>query len=235
VKRRELGNSGDETVENAFPSVGDTIRDAAGKIACHMTRSTAITKSERTRESQLLEKAVELFSNGGYRETSLQDVADKLGITRPLFYYYFETKEELLWRIIGHLGDHLLESALPIGASDDSPSTKLRRLLETHVEVLLSNLGAFRIYFAERHLLKDVRDRRLKRGEGAYQTLISEVIADGQKLGEFRDGDPATLTRLLTGMANSVTRWYVPTGSLSVDELVTMVADCAVAGVARPR
>jgi TetR/AcrR family transcriptional regulator, cholesterol catabolism regulator len=212
---------------------GSEVCADVGKMArADVTRPTETTKAQRKRESQLLEKAVELFSNGGYRETSLQDVADKLGITRPLFYYYFETKEDLLWRIIGHLGDHLLESALPIGTSDDTPTSRLRRLLETHVQVLLSNLDAFRIYFAERHLLKGVRDRRLKRGEGAYESLISEVISDGQRLGQFRGGDPAILTRLLTGMANSVTRWYVPTGSLSVDELSRMVADCAIASVA---
>src|SRR5690606_37068825 len=101
----------------------------------------------------------------------------KLGITRPLFYYYFETKEELLWRIIGHLGDHLLENARPIAASDRPPAERLPRLLQAHVEALLTNVDAFRIYFAERHLLQGKRDRRLKRGENAYQELIADVIA----------------------------------------------------------
>jgi TetR/AcrR family transcriptional regulator, cholesterol catabolism regulator len=192
---------------------------------------TAEPKVKRKREEQLVAKAVELFSNGGYRETSLQEIADKLGIARPLFYYYFETKEELLWRIIGHLGDELLENARPVADADAAPGDKLSRLIETHVSALLTNVDAFRIYFAERHLVKGARHRRLNKGETAYQDLICAVIVEGQRSGEFRDGDPATLTRLLTGMANSTTRWYSDTGTLSIEELSRVAAECATAAV----
>ena len=68
------------------------------------------------REDELLQNAIRLFSRGGFQQTSLQEIASELGITRPLFYYYFESKEDLLWRIIGHLGD-LLEQAEPIGVA----------------------------------------------------------------------------------------------------------------------
>jgi len=79
-----------------------------------MAPSTA--KVERAREQQLVAQAVELFSHGGYRETSIREIAEKLGITRPLFYYYFDSKEELLWGIIGHIGYRLLEQGRPIAA-----------------------------------------------------------------------------------------------------------------------
>jgi AcrR family transcriptional regulator len=184
-------------------------------------------KTKRTREEQLVAQAVQLFSHGGYRETSLQEIADKLGITRPLFYYYFETKEELLWRIIGHLGDHLLENARPIAASELSPTEKLPQIISAHVEALLDNVDAFRIYFAERHLLTGKHDRRLKRGENAYQELIATVITQGQETGHFRDDDPRVLTRLLTGMANSTTRWYVANGNLATTELATLAGQMA--------
>lgn len=198
-----------------------------------MTRSTEPVRGKRKREEQLVAKALELFSNGGYRETSLQEIADRLGIARPLFYYYFETKEDLLWRIIGHLGDELLENARPIAESDAPPEEKLQALIETHVRALLSNVDAFRIYFAERHLVKGPRHRRLKKGETAYQELISGVVLEGQRAGAFRDGDPAVVTRLLIGMANSVTRWYSASGSLSIDELSREAAELA-AGTLRP-
>jgi AcrR family transcriptional regulator len=188
-------------------------------------------KLKSTREEQLVEQAVQLFSHGGYRETTLQDIANKLGITRPLFYYYFESKEELLWRIIGQLGDHLLENARPIAAADTSPVEKLPRLIEAHVEALLANVDAFRIYFAERHLLQGKRDRRMKRGENAYQELIADVIAEGQERGDFRDGDPRLLTRYLTGMANSVSRWYTEGGNLNIDELSTLAGELAASAV----
>jgi AcrR family transcriptional regulator len=178
-----------------------------------------------TREAQLVEQAIQLFSRGGYRETSLQQVTDALGITRPLFYYYFESKEDLLWRIIGRLGDDLLDAAQPIGASPLSAAERITRIIDAHARAILENIDAFRIYFAERHLLSGDRDHRLRRGEEDYLELVAAVIADGQRAGVFRPGAPRVLSRMLTGMANSMTRWYVDHGLYDIDELSSLAAD----------
>jgi TetR/AcrR family transcriptional regulator, cholesterol catabolism regulator len=185
-----------------------------------------------SREEELLRNAIELFSRGGFRETSLQEIADKLCITRPLFYYYFESKEDLLWRIIGQLGDTLLEQARPIAVADETPTRRLARLFERHVETLLENVDAFRIYFAERNQLSGKRDMRLKRGERLYHELITDVIAEGQQLGEIRSGDPHLATRLAMGTANSVLRWYTPAGAISARDLTSATVEYMLAGLA---
>lgn len=185
-----------------------------------------------SREEELLNNAIQLFSRGGFRETSLQEIAHQLSITRPLFYYYFESKEDLLWRIIGHLGDTLLEQARPIAIAEETPSYRLMLLFRRHIETLLENVDAFRIYHAERHLLSGKRDLRLKRGERLYHKLITDVIAQGQQLGEIRHGDPHLATRLAVGTANSLLRWYTPTGALSREELVETTVRYILAGLA---
>jgi AcrR family transcriptional regulator len=185
-----------------------------------------------SREEELLRNAIQLFSRGGFRETSLQEIADELGITRPLFYYYFESKEDLLWRIIGHLGDTLLEQARPIAIADEAPTRRLTRLFERHVETLLENVDAFRIYFAERNQLSGKRDLRLKRGERLYHELITEVIVEGQRLGEIRPGDPRLTARLAMGTANSLLRWFTPAGAISAPELMSVTVEYMLAGLA---
>lgn len=184
------------------------------------------------REDELLQNAIRLFSRGGFQETSLQEIASELGITRPLFYYYFESKEDLLWRIIGHLGDRLLEQAEPIAIAAASPPERVRRIFEKHAETLVENVDAFRIYFAERHLLTGKRDLRIKRGELRYHDLIATVIAEGQQLHQFRTGDPHFLTRLAVGTANAPLRWYRPSGSMSPREMIDAIADFILAGLA---
>ncbi len=188
-----------------------------------------------SREEELLRNAILLFSRGGFRKTSIQEIARELGITRPLFYYYFESKEDLLWRIIGHLGDTLLEQARPIALADESPSQRLTLLFRRHVETLLENVDAFRIYYAERHLLSGKRDLRLKRGERLYHELITDVIAQGQRLGEIRDSDRHLATRLAMGTANSLLRWYTPTGTLSREQLVETTVRYMLAGLTSAR
>lgn len=185
-----------------------------------------------SREEELLRNAIQVFSRGGFRETSLQEIADELGITRPLFYYYFESKEDLLWRIIGHLGDTLLEQARPIAAGDEPPMRRLTSLFEHHVSTLLENVDAFRIYFAERNQLSGQRDLQLKGDERLYYELITEVISEGQRWGQVRPGDPYLATRLALGTANSLLRWYSPAGAISSPEAISAAVRYMLAGLA---
>lgn len=181
-----------------------------------------------SRENQLLAQAIELFSQSGYRETGLQEIADKLNITRPLFYYYFESKDDLLWRIIGQLGDQLLDRAKPIAASDLQPREKMAKLLEGHADTLLRNVHAFRIYFAERHNLDGPRHRRLLRGEKEYYDLLRSVIIEGQERNEFKPTDSAILARLVMGMGNSILRWYESGGAMARENVINTFAEAGV-------
>lgn len=185
----------------------------------------------RGREQEILDGALELFSRQGYRETSLQEIADRLGITRPAFYYYFRSKEEILWRLVEDLGNRLLDQATPVARGDDPPSPRLRTLMVRHVQTVLHNAAAFRVYFQDRGSLEGPRDEQLKRGEHAYAALIAELIDEGQRAGVFRMGDTGVLALLVIGLANSPLRWFSPTGRLSVDALAEQVGDLALASL----
>lgn len=194
--------------------------------------NTGVAKLEIGREEQILQEALRLFSQAGYHGTSLQEIADELGITRPAFYYYFNSKDELLWRLIGNLGDQLLEEARPIVATEASPREKLRELLVTHTRTILGNRDAFKIYFTERHLVGTRRDRQLRRGEEQYHRLFEKVIQDGQAEGIFRDDNATVLSLLMTGLANSALRWFQPRRDLSLEDVSELVADLGLAALA---
>lgn len=191
---------------------------------------------KRGREEQLLQLAKEYFSRGGFRETSLQQIADELGITRPLFYYYFESKDALLWRLIGDLGDGLLERARPLVREHDDPVEAISRVVRAHTVILLENLAAFKIYFAERHSLEGALNDQLLAGEKEYRALFRDVIRKGQERGLFRTDDANTLAHLVLGLANSPVRWYLPSGPLNADGLSLLVADMTLSAlVGRPK
>lgn len=184
-----------------------------------------------SREEELLRGAIVLFSRNGFRETSMQELADQLNITRPLVYYYFESKEELLWRIIGHLTDNLLEQARPIAAGEAAPLSRLRLLIDAHVRTLLANLDAFRILFAERHNVTGRQDLRLKRGEGLYHALISGVVAEAQEAGVVMPGNPRLIAKLAMSSANSILRWYLPGATTPPATITSTTVDFIVRGL----
>jgi len=183
------------------------------------SRKPARRPSGAAREEQLLKRALALFSEVGYHETSLQQIADHLGITRPLFYYYFESKEDLLSKLIGHLGDAMLERVRPALESDGGPLEVLEETFRTHVGVLLENREAFRVYFAERNLGKELRFPHVLKGEEQYMALVTGVVQHGQELGLVRPGNARVVALFATGMLNSVLRWYAPGGALQPDEI----------------
>src|ERR1700733_5029629 len=76
------------------------------------------------------------------------------------------------------------------------------------------------------------RDLRLKRGERLYHELITEVVVEGQRLGEIRPGDPHLATRLAMGTANSLLRWFTPAGTISAAELMSATVEYMLAGLA---
>jgi AcrR family transcriptional regulator len=204
-----------------------------GEIDSSETLAMSSSATRELRELRLQQQARFFFSVNGYEAASVQEIADALGITRPLFYYYFRSKEELLWRIIGELGDELLAQAREAITADEPPARILRNIIRLHANALLSDSEAFKIYFIERRTLTEERELAIRQGEVEYVQTIAAVVTAAQRASEIRDGDPHVLARLMTGLANSVLRWYSPDGDLGREELAALVADTAIAGLRR--
>src|ERR1700733_3944476 len=121
------------------------------------------------RQEQLTRAACEVFALKGYSAASIQDVADKVGVLKGSLYYYIETKEDLLWRIVEDVhaqSAEILEEAL---ALDVTPIERIRIFIARHVEWYLTNLQEVGVFFREwRHLTGErhriIRERR--RGYG---------------------------------------------------------------------
>jgi AcrR family transcriptional regulator len=63
------------------------------------TGPRASTARRELVENEIYENAIRLFAERGFAGTSLQDIADALGITRPALYYYVKSKDELLAKL----------------------------------------------------------------------------------------------------------------------------------------
>ncbi len=82
------------------------------------------------RKKDIMEAALYCFLNFGYSKTSMDDVAKKAGISRPLIYLKFKNKEDLLLGLFDHIMDGRLEEAEKIIDSDLSQKEKLTKMFE---------------------------------------------------------------------------------------------------------
>src|SRR5512138_2078389 len=93
------------------------------------------------REEELLQAATRLFKEKGYRSTSMQDLAEALGVQKASLYYYIESKEDLLSRLLEHAFSLVQSKIDEIYAAPVSPTQKLSLALRYHAVTMLDNLN----------------------------------------------------------------------------------------------
>lgn len=181
------------------------------------------------RREEVTQAASEIFWQKGYTAASIQDVADKVGVLKGSLYYYIETKEDLLWRIIEDVhaqSSGILESVL---ALDVTPIERIRIFIARHVEWYLTNLQEVAVFFREwRHLtgerFKVARERR--RG---YEATIRELFAAARDAGEISEElDLAYASRFVLAAVNAVPDWYRPRGGDTPTQIAKSYADMTV-------
>ncbi len=175
-----------------------------------------------SRRDDILAVAKDLFHRQGYANTSLDDIAQAVGIRREGIYYYFENRVEILITIIRPLGEHLRDSLAEIVAQDRDPVGKLRLAVENHLLRFEHRFPESKItlrddYFSENREVLAVMGPIWDQ----YEVLWTGLIKGGQDDGVFNPALDARLTYYgILGMCNWVARWYQPGQPPTVPELV---------------
>jgi AcrR family transcriptional regulator len=183
------------------------------------------------RRAEILSEAQELFNRQGYRETNLDDVAIRLGIKRQAIYYYFKSKEDLLWELVERASNTLTASAAEIFATDLPPETKLAALIDNHVRQLLGDPEIFRLDVLQRDKLSPDRHESVREAQRTYTRKIAAIIEEGQQAGVFVEAKPYVQTLLIIGMGNWTLDWYRPNAGPSIDEIAAETVRMAMAGL----
>jgi len=190
-------------------------------------------QSGRSRRDQILWQAQNLFAEQGFRETNLNDVAERLGITRQALYHYFKSKDEILVELIQAAGRKLEQSAESAFAADITPSQKLVEIVRNHVRQVLSNADGFRVQFDEMSKIGGERGELLRKSQAAYVRRVARVISEGQRAGAFVDVPPTAQALLIIGTCNGTVNWFRPSSRLGIDQIADHAARTVVSGVER--
>mgnify|MGYP005992158489 FL=1 len=193
-----------------------------------MTTTAAVGKVDKRkrsgRKAQIIDVSTELFREKGYHATSLDDIADRIGFTKPAIYYYFKSKEDILFAIVDEIVDSGLERMEAVAATDLSPTEKMHDLLAENTRVILENLDANSVFYNERGLLSAEREEAIRDREREYTRVARQIYIDGVEAGEFTDVDPAVATATLLGASIWAHRWFDPNGRMTTDEVAEQSA-----------
>nr|WP_285889702.1 TetR/AcrR family transcriptional regulator [Neobacillus niacini] len=173
-----------------------------------------------------------MFEKKGFKETSIQDIVDSIGVTKGTFYYYFSSKEELLMDInLGYI-NYLLEKQREILADTGSCKEKLFGIVYLLIGKIKTQGSAAKIFFRE---MKNLNEERLalivpKRDE--FRLNIEKLLIDGVDKGEFR-GDLNThiVTFGILGASNWSYQWFNPSGVSTDREVAETFVEMILEGI----
>ena len=101
------------------------------------------------REQQMLDAAVDVFSARGFHETSMDAIAAKAEISKPMLYLYYGSKEELFAACIHREGLRFVEALAPAGAPDLTPREQLRAALEGFLGFVGANRKSWMVLYRQ--------------------------------------------------------------------------------------
>ena len=179
------------------------------------------------RREQILDVALEAFAHTGFHGTSMNDVAEAAGVTKPVLYQHFESKRDLYQALLNDVGSRLLDRIAKgvADATDGKSQTELG--FRAYFRWVADDHDAFLLLFGsgsrrDNEFASAVR-RITAEAAGAIAPLIAVEISDDQR---------RTLAHALVGLAEGASRRLVELGEdFEPDEVSRAVSALAWAGL----
>ena len=163
------------------------------------------------RPNEILDAALAVFAERGYRNTRLEHVGDAAGVTKGAIYHYFANKEQLLLRAIEHRREEAIGRIEEILRDKSAPvSTRLRLIVRRWFGSLTKERLAVVTLLLQgiAHEAPDAYQQWLVGGPAAAARLIAGLVREGQARGEFRpDADADVAARMLLSGLLQQTVW----------------------------
>lgn len=149
----------------------------------------SIAVAHDRRKNEILEKALDVFVNEGYEDTTFQKIAERCGITRTILYLYFKNKKEIFAFSIKLFTQKLESEIMTIGADPGmTQSEKLVAIATMAVEVCSREsklLGVVTDYLRHIRASGGDAEERVRRRTIRMRHILSGLIIEGQNSGEF--------------------------------------------------
>jgi len=162
----------------------------------------------------------------------MREIAEGLGMASGALYYYFESKEDLLYACQMLSLKRLIRSGLSIAASPLGAPEKLRRVIHAHLGHILDALGGSFAHI-EFHALPQPLLRRVVSKRDAYERILRRIIRDGVAEGAFRATDEKLAALALLGALNWTVVWWSPEGGRDIGAVADHIAETFLEGISK--
>jgi AcrR family transcriptional regulator len=184
------------------------------------------------RWQQIVEIATELFRKKGFASTSMQEISDAVGILKGSLYYYMDSKEDLLFRILRGLHSDGEDIIAAVKLDSDDPVQQLREYLRKAVMFASLNADRLAIFLRDFHYVPKERQREIISEREMYsrtvRRLIEEIKAKGLADPKL---DVSLVSTFVTSAVSSTHEWLRPDGREPLEAAAEKIADMLVGAV----
>ncbi len=169
----------------------------------------------------------------GYEATSMNDIAEAVGLTKAGMYHYIRGKEHLLFEIMSFAMDTVDEFIIGPAQNLADAEERLRSMIERHARRIVKEGGEVTILLEEMWALTPAHRRTIRRRKRVYFDAIRQTLEQLASEGKLRAVDPSVATLSLFGMVNWISRWYRRDGKLPPEAIVRDFTEIAMSSVLR--
>ncbi|MDQ3308738.1 MAG: TetR/AcrR family transcriptional regulator [Gemmatimonadota bacterium] len=164
----------------------------------------------------ILRTSAAIFAEKGYHQASIRDIARATGVSLSGLYYYFRSKEELLFLIQEHAFGTLEADLLRLLEGVEDPHRRLRLLIENHLRYFVANMAEMKVLSHEADVLTAEMRTRVNARKRRLSDIAMGILRELQPGGEI---DLRVATFSLFGMMNWLYNWYRPGRDVDVNRL----------------
>jgi AcrR family transcriptional regulator len=213
--------------------LSEGVKTQNGSGAAGPDPQVEVDEPREAKRLSILKAAARIFNERGFHQTSVADVADALGVSKPFLYYYLKNKDDILFEC-SRIATEQLHAVLDEARTARlSGWERLRGLLRGYAQVMTTDFGICLIRNTAPGFLPPQARRKLWAGRRRLNSEVERIIAQGIADGSIRSCDPKMVSFALFGAFNWISFWYQDKGPLNADTIADYYIDLFARGIAR--
>jgi TetR/AcrR family transcriptional regulator len=191
-------------------------------------------------ETTIAQAAKEVIAEVGYQRATLEEIAQRAGMSKATIYIYYKNKDDLFLHVVEELYDAVTDATAQEAETAKPPLEKLSGIVHRKMEFFERERDFFRIYLAEKHGLevapKDPHKRALRDMYLQGVQTLAKVLQEGIDAGDLRPIDSRRLAFFLQEMMSTVLVQRIQgKARTSVEEDIDQLLDLFLNGARQPR
>jgi AcrR family transcriptional regulator len=171
------------------------------------------------RRQLIVREASLLFFERGYQATTMDDIANRLNVTKPLLYAQFESKGDLLFHVCQGGMSELLGAVDRLLRLDIEPGEKLRQIVSSIATTIIEKQAHVAVFFREARHLSRQQAKSIHKQQEDFDRKLAALLDEGVAAGMFEVDDAGLTGLAITGMMAWMFSWYRYEGRLTDEQL----------------